>query len=67
VVTPDGSGVEIPIAIKQSGSNLTLDVPSIGANYVGALNAAGEIVGTWTQGPNGLPLTLKRDPATIKK
>jgi hypothetical protein len=67
VVTPDGSGVEIPIAIKQSGANLTLDVPSIGANYVGALNAAGEIVGTWTQGPSGVPLTLKRDPATIKK
>ena len=66
VVTPDGSGVEIPIAIKQNGSNLTLDVPSIGATYVGALNASGEIVGTWTQGPNGIPLTLRRD-AAIKK
>jgi len=61
IVSPDGSGVEIPIAMRQNGSSLTVDVVSVGASYVGVLNAAGtELAGTWTQGSSGLPLTFTR-------
>src|SRR5262245_13774910 len=61
VVSPDGSGVEIPIAIVQKASNVSLDVPSVSASFSGVLNASGsEITGTWTQQQMSLPLTLKR-------
>jgi hypothetical protein len=61
IVSPDGSGVEIPIGITQNARNVSLDVPSVGASFAGTLNAAGtEIVGTWTQQQASLPLTLKR-------
>jgi hypothetical protein len=57
----DGSGVEIPIGITQKGTSVTIDVPSIGGSYAGVLNAEGtEMTGTWTQGPEGLPLTFRR-------
>jgi hypothetical protein len=60
VVSPDGSGVEIPIAMTQKATSLTIDVTSVGAKYVGALSpSASELVGTWTQGPASLPLTLR--------
>jgi hypothetical protein len=61
IVSADGSGVEIPIAMTQTAANLSIDVASVGASYVGVLNAARtELAGTWTQGPGSLPLTLKR-------
>jgi hypothetical protein len=61
IVSPDGSGVEIPVAMTQKGSNLTVEVASVGASYAGVLNAEGkELVGTWTQGPSSLPLTFRR-------
>jgi hypothetical protein len=60
VVSQDGSGVEIAIGIVQQTSNVTIDVPSVGAAYVAILNAAGtELAGTWTQGPAAFPLTLR--------
>jgi hypothetical protein len=60
IVSPDGSGVEIPIGITQKGSNVTVDVASVGASFVGVLNDAGtEMTGTWTQASNTLPLTLR--------
>jgi hypothetical protein len=60
IVSPDGSGVEVPVAITQKGSNLTIDVVSVGASFAGAVNAAGtELTGTWTQGTISLPLTLR--------
>jgi hypothetical protein len=60
VISQDGSGVEIAIGIVQQASNVTIDVPSVGASYVAVLNAAGtELAGTWTQGPAAFPLTLK--------
>jgi hypothetical protein len=59
-VSPDGSGVEIPIGITQKGANVTLDVISVGASFVGVLNDSGtEMTGTWTQASNTLPLTLR--------
>jgi len=61
VMSPDGSGVEIPIAMTQKASKVNLDVPSVAASFEGELSAAGtEIVGTWTQQQMSLPLTLKR-------
>jgi hypothetical protein len=60
IVSPDGSGVEVPIAIMQKVSSLTIDVVSVGASFVGVLNTAGtELVGTWTQGTSSLPLTFR--------
>jgi hypothetical protein len=61
VVSVDGSGVEIPIGMTQKASTLTIDVPSVGASYVGELNAEGtELAGTWTQQGSRLPLTFRR-------
>ena len=60
IVSPDGSGVEVPIAITQKASSLTIDVVSVGASFVGVLNTAGtELVGAWTQGTSSLPLTFR--------
>src|SRR5262249_32577942 len=59
VVSPDGSGVEIPIAMSQKGSSLTIEVPSVGASFVGILRPPGtELAGTWTQSAAAFPLTL---------
>jgi hypothetical protein len=61
IISLDGSGMEIPIAMTQKAANLTIDVPAVGASYVGVLNAAGtELAGTWTQGKIVLPLTFQR-------
>jgi hypothetical protein len=60
IVSPDGSGVEIPIAMTQKASSLAIDVTSVGASFVGVLNAAGtELTGTWTQQSSTLPLTFR--------
>jgi len=65
IMSPDGSGVEIPIAITHKASNVKIEATSVGASFVGVLNAAGtELVGTWTQGASGLPLTFRRDKPT---
>jgi hypothetical protein len=59
IVSPDGSGVEIPIAMTQKAASVTIEVPSVGASFTGMLNAAGtELTGTWTQASSTLPLTL---------
>jgi hypothetical protein len=60
IVSPDGTGVEVPVAITQKASNLTIDVVSVGASFAGVLNAAGtELAGTWKQGSSSLPLTFR--------
>ena len=56
----DGSNVEIPVALTQKASNLTVEVAAVGASYIAMLNSETELVGTWTQGPVALPLTFKR-------
>jgi hypothetical protein len=56
----DGSNVEIPVAMTQKASNLTIDLSVVSASYAAVLNADNELVGTWTQGPLSLPLTFKR-------
>ena len=61
IMSVDGTGVEIPIAIAQKGSEVSLAAATVGASYSGVLNAAAtEIAGNWTQGGAVLPLTLRR-------
>jgi hypothetical protein len=60
VIDLDGSNVEIPVAITQQASRLTIEVAAVNATYSASLNAANELVGTWTQGEVTLPLTLKQ-------
>lgn len=60
LVSLDQGGAEIPITqITQSGSALTLVIGPINGRYEGALKD-GQLAGTWTQGPQSFPLTLKR-------
>jgi len=61
VMSPDGTGMEIPVGITQKASSVTIDVPSVGVSFVGVLNAAGtELAGTWRERTASLPLTFKR-------
>lgn len=61
IMSPDGSGMEIPIAMSQKDKTFTFDVPSVGASFAGTLSADGsELAGTWTQGGTPLPLTFKK-------
>jgi hypothetical protein len=58
VVSVDGSGVEIPIAIAQKGSNVTVEVPSVAATFAGILQGT-EMAGTWTQQGAAMPITFR--------
>lgn len=61
VMSPDGGGIDIPIAIVQQSDNVRIEVPAVGAAFAGVLNAEKtELKGTWTQGSAALPLTLRR-------
>ena len=61
IVSPDGSGVEIPVGITQKDSSVTIDVAMVGASFTGVLNAAGtELAGTWKQQSSELPLRLRK-------
>jgi len=60
MVSVDQGSREIPITqITQAGAKLTLLVGPISGRYEGELKA-GEIEGSWTQGPQSFPLTFKR-------
>ena len=68
IVSLDGSGMELPIAMTQKASSVTIDVTSVGISYVGVLNAEGtELVGKWTEGSAVLPLTFRRAAPEAKK
>jgi hypothetical protein len=61
IMSPDGSGMEIAVGLKQQDASLHLLADSVGASYTGTLNAAsGELSGTWSQGGATLPLTFRR-------
>jgi hypothetical protein len=56
----DQGAVEMPLStIMQKGSAITLELKVVGGAFAGDLKGD-ELVGTWTQGPGSLPLTLKR-------
>jgi len=53
--------VEIPIAIQQQASKVTIDVAVTGATYAATLDPeAGVLTGTWVQGPFSSPVTFRR-------
>jgi hypothetical protein len=61
MVSVDQGGIEFPLALAQTASNLTLNTPAIGGDFfTGTLNATGELAGTFSQGPFTAPLTFVR-------
>jgi len=62
MISVDQGGIEFPLALTQKAATLTLNTPAIGGDFfAGALNAAGELAGTFSQGPVTAPLTFVRD------
>jgi hypothetical protein len=60
IVNVDQGGLEIPVAIAQQGTTVTLTSTVVAGSFSGALNAGGtELAGAWTQGPASLPLTFR--------
>ncbi len=56
-------------AINYTNGKLHIEVGGVAGSFDGAVNrTSGEITGTWKQGPNALPLTLKRSapPAPLE-
>ncbi len=61
IVSVDQGGLQLPLAVTQKASSLTLNTPAIGGDFFsGTLNAAGELAGTFSQGPVTAPLTFVR-------
>jgi hypothetical protein len=61
IMSVDGGGVEVPIALTQSGAKLAFDVKVVNGSWSGALNAEGtELAGTWMQGAATFPLSFRR-------
>ena len=60
IVSVDGTGVEIPIAIAQKGSEVSRRGDGRRLLLRGVERGATEIAGTWTQRGAALPLTLRR-------
>jgi hypothetical protein len=61
IISVDQGGIEFPLGLTQKATSLTLNTPAIGGDfYAGALNAAGELAGTFTQGEATVPLTFVR-------
>ena len=61
VVSVDQSDRQIPIAIAQSASNVTLNIDAVGGVYTGTVNVAGtEMTGTYTVQGLELPLAFRR-------
>ncbi len=60
LVSVDQGNSELPIkTVIQTGSNLSLNMPEIGASFTGEIGR-GEIKGEFTQGPRKFPLILKK-------
>jgi len=64
IVNLDEGGLQIPVAITQKASTVTLDSTVVASGFAGTLNAAGtELAGTFTQGAVVAPLTFRRGAA----
>jgi hypothetical protein len=64
IVSLDQGNLEIPVAVRQSGTDVTVDVTVNGGVYTAALNAARtELAGTYNVQGLALPLTLHRGPS----
>jgi hypothetical protein len=61
LVNVDQGGLEIPLAITQNASNVSLEAKVVPGSFTGILSAdAAELVGQWTQASGSIPLTLRR-------
>lgn len=61
VVSLDEGGLQLPVAITQRGSSVTLLFAAASSTFSGSVNAAGtELAGTWTRKSSSLPLTFTR-------
>ena len=68
LLSPDQGNLEMAAtAVTITGKQLQMEVRSVSGSYRGTLGATGEITGEWTQGPNTLPLNLKRAAPEAKK
>jgi len=69
MISLDEGMLELPVAIAQHGSDITVTAPMVSSTYTGSLNADGtELVGTYkTADGFELPLTLKRASASDAK
>jgi hypothetical protein len=65
IVNLDEGGLQVPIAITQKASTVTLDSTVVLFSFAGTLNAAAtELVGTFTQGALVVPLTFRHAAVT---
>jgi hypothetical protein len=64
----DQGAKDMPVdAITLVDGALTAELKLIGGKFVGKLDEqAGQIVGTWTQGPGSLPLVLKKTEGDVQ-
>jgi hypothetical protein len=62
LLSPDQTAQPIPVSnVTIEGDSLSLDIKLIAGGFKGTIGGdKSEIAGTWTQGPNNLPLTFKR-------
>lgn len=61
ITSLDQGGIELPLALTHKAGTLTLNTPAIGGDFfAGSLTAAGELTGTFSQGPATAPLTFVR-------
>ena len=68
IISLDQGDLALPLGMTQKASLLTLNSSAIGGDFfVGALNAAGELAGTFSQGPVTAPLTFVRASTTATK
>ena len=59
--SPDQTPQPIPTGETTfEDGTLTITVPGVGGGYEGTLNDDGAVEGTWSQGPNSLPLVLSK-------
>jgi pimeloyl-ACP methyl ester carboxylesterase len=68
LVSLDQTPKPIPLAeVSASGGSLSFATPQIGGRYAGRWDPQRNAwVGTWTQGPASLPLTLEAGPAALQ-
>ena len=61
----DQGNAQIPVSETElDGRQVSFVIPQIGGGYEGTLRASGDTIdGTWSQGPNSLPLELVRTEA----
>ena len=60
IVSIDDGSIELPVALVQKGTSLTVEVKLNGGVYAATLIGPGELVGTYTERGAQFPLTFRR-------